>query len=76
MSPVQKNVDGLLESLDSTLTKVEALVSTSHRTISDHEASLFLGEAAQLLLVARTLLHEAQGYRSELSRQLANGEDE
>lgn len=75
MNPTQKNVDGLLESLDLTLTKVEALVSTTHRTISDHEASLFLDEAAHLLLIARTLVHEAQDYRTELSRQLANGED-
>lgn len=76
MNPIQQNVDGLLDSLDLTLTKVEALVSTTHRTVSDHEASLFLDEAAQLLLVARTLVHEAQKYRTELSRQLANKEEE
>lgn len=76
MNQLQMNVDGLLESLDSTLVQVDALISTTYHTVSGKEASLYLHEAGQLLLVARNLVHNAQQYSQELSRQLATGEDE
>lgn len=76
MNQLQMNVDGLLESLDSTLVQVDALISTTHHTVSGQEASLYLHEAGQLLLVARNLVRDAQEYRHELSRQLAAGEGE
>ncbi|ECE6503032.1 hypothetical protein DL151_20430 [Salmonella enterica subsp. salamae] len=76
MNQVQLNIQGHLELIDERLAQVEALVSSVHRTISSYEASLYMQEAAKLLVVARELTQEARGCSLSLSAQLNDKEGE
>lgn len=75
MNQVQLNTYGLLESIEERLAQIAALVSSAHRTISGYDASLYLQEAANLLLVAHDLTQEARQHSSSLSAQLVDKED-
>lgn len=65
MNQVQLNEFGLAESLESALAQINALASVAHHTITSSGGSVYLNEAAQLLLTIKNLSADAERYRAE-----------
>lgn len=65
MNPLQLNEHGLSESLESVLAQINALANVAHFTISNASGSLYLDDAAQLLVTIKNLTTEAEQYRAE-----------
>lgn len=65
MNQLKMNEFGLAESLESVLAQISALANVTNHTISSKENSLYLQDAAQLLLTIRNLSLEAERYRAE-----------
>lgn len=65
MDQLKLNEHGLSESLESLLAQVNALANVAHFTISNNSASLYLEDAAHLLITIKNLTSEAEQCRSE-----------
>lgn len=65
MNQVKLNEHGLSESLESILAQINALANVAHFTISNANASIYLQDAAQLLITIKNLTAEAEQYRAE-----------
>lgn len=65
MSQVKMNEFGLAESLESSLAQITALANVAHFTISNANASIYMQDAAQLLLTIKNIAAEAELYRAE-----------
>lgn len=65
MNKLQMNEFGLSESLESVLAQITALVSIAHHTITSTDRSVYLDDAAQLLVTAKNLAADAERYRTE-----------
>lgn len=65
MSNVQLNEHGLSESLESVFAQITALASVANFTISNANGSIYLQDAAQLLVTIKNLATEGERYRSE-----------
>lgn len=65
MSQLKLNEFGLSESLESVLAQINALASVAHHTISSTGGSVYLDEAAQLLITIKNLSVDAERYRNE-----------
>lgn len=65
MNQLQMNEFGLAESLESALAQINALASVAHHTISSTGGSVYLDEAAQLLITIKNLSADAERYRTE-----------
>lgn len=70
MNKLQMNEFGLSESLESVLAQINALASVAHFTISNADASIYLQDAAQLLVTIKNLAVEAEEYRSAWENQI------
>lgn len=65
MNQLKLNEHGLSESLESVLAQINALANVAHFTISNASASIYLEDAAQLLITIKNLAAEAERYRNE-----------
>jgi hypothetical protein len=65
MNQLKLNEHGLSESLESVLAQINALANVAHFTISNASASIYLEDAAQLLITIKNLAAEAEQYRNE-----------
>lgn len=65
MNQLKLNEHGLSESLESVLAQINALANVAHFTISNASASIYLEDAAQLLVTIKNLAAEAEQYRNE-----------
>lgn len=65
MNKLQMNEFGLAGSLESALAQINALASVAHHTISSTGGSVYLDEAAQLLITIKNLSADAERYRNE-----------
>lgn len=64
MNQVRMNEFGLSESLESVLAQISALANVAHHTISSADSSLYMQDAAQLLLTIKNLANDAEQYRA------------
>ena len=65
MNQLQMKEFGLAESLESALAQINALASVAHHTISSTGGSVYLDEAAHLLITIKNLSADAERYRNE-----------
>lgn len=65
MNQLKLNEHGLSESLESVLAQINALANVAHFTISNASASIYLEDAAQLLVTIKNLAAEAEQHRNE-----------
>ena len=65
MNQLKLNEHGLSESLESVLAQINALANVARFTISNASASIYLEDAAQLLVTIKNLAAEAEQYRNE-----------
>lgn len=65
MSQLQLNEHGLSESLESVFAQITALASVANFTISNANGSIYLEDAAQLLITIKNLAAEGEQFRSE-----------
>jgi hypothetical protein len=65
MNQLKLNEHGLSESLESVLAQINALANVAHFTISNASASIYLEDAAQLLVTIKNLAAVAEQYRNE-----------
>jgi hypothetical protein len=65
VNQLKLNEHGLSESLESVLAQINALANVAHFTISNASASIYLEDAAQLLITIKNLAAEAEQYRNE-----------
>lgn len=65
MNQVKLNEHGLSESLESIFAQITALASVANFTISNTSGSIYLDDAAQLLITIKNLAAEGEQCRSE-----------
>lgn len=65
MNLVKMNEHGLSESLESVLAQITALANVAQFTVSNANGSIYLDDAAQLLVTIKNLSAEAERYRAE-----------
>lgn len=65
MNQLKMNEFGLAESLESALAQINAQASIAHHTITSAGGSVYLDEAAQLLVTLKNLAQESERYRAE-----------
>ncbi|EDR4731845.1 hypothetical protein B1274_004951 [Salmonella enterica subsp. enterica serovar 4,[5],12:b:-] len=73
MKQVQLNEFGLAESLESALAQINALASVAHHTITSSGGSVYLDEAALLLVTLKNLAQESERYRAEWEKLISRG---
>jgi len=65
MNLLKMNEHGLSESLESVLAQITALANVAQFTVSNASGSIYLDDAAQLLVTIKNLSAEAERYRAE-----------